>query len=248
MSLHSFVRKAFSWIASGACAITLSGCQGALFNPNHSQVRIIDVSPDAPDLDVYQNSSAIAYRMGFGTITSYVAVDPGAYTTTATMSGTRQALASSKVMMAAAEQYTVLIGNFSSNMQQFVLKDQSQPAPSGQIALRFIGQAARIGPVDIYLTPAGQKLTAVAPVVTNVSFGANTGYLNFPAGSYTLVMLPAGELPGGDTEAAYTGAQVSYASGSASTIVLIDQQRLSEPPDLQVIIAPDYVPAANQPR
>ena len=227
------------------CIVFLSGCQGMLFSPSRSQVRIIDVSPDAPEIDVYQNSSAIAYRMAFGTITSYVPIDPGAYTTTATISGTRQTLASSKATFATAGQYTVLIGNFSAGLQQAMFKDQNKPAPPGQIALRFINQTTHVNAVDIYLVPSGQKISEVKPVVTNSRFGINTGYINIPAGTYTLIMELAGTMPASDTEAAYSGAQITYASGSASTIVLVDQPNLSSGPDLQVILAPDYVTSTS---
>jgi hypothetical protein len=242
LSLHSFTSKAFVWIASGIGVVLLSGCQGMLLSPSRSQVRIIDVSPDAPELDVYQNSSAIAYRLAFGTITSYVPVDPGAYTTTAMMSGTRQALTSSKATFTTAGQYTVLIGSSSASLQQKMLKDQNRPAPPGQVALRFINQATRVGPVDIYLIPAGQKVTDVRPIVIASGFGGNTGYLNVPAGTYTLVMEAAGTVPAGDTDAMYAGAQIVYAAGSAGTVILIDQSSLSAKNDLQLILASDYVP------
>lgn len=214
-----------------------------LFSPSRSQVRIIDVSPDAPEMDVYQNSSGIAYRLAFGTITSYVPIDPGAYTTTATVSGSRQTLVSSKATFTTAGQYTVLIGNFSAGLQQATFKDQNKPAPAGQTALRFINQTTNVNAVDIYLVPSGQKVTDVKPTATNSHFGSNTGYINLPAGTYTLIMEPAGTMPANDTEAAYSGAQVTYASGSASTIVLVDQSHLSSGPGIQVILAPDYVPS-----
>lgn len=238
MSLHSFIRTATVWMASGICVAGLSGCQGALSTANRPQVRIIDVSPDAPEVDVYQNSSVLAYRLGFGTITSYVAVEPGTYTTRAAMTGTRQTLASSKATLASMGQYTVLIGNYTSSLEQVTLKDQNQPAPPGHVALRFVDQATLGGPVDIYLVPAGQRLNSVKPTVTKTSFGANTGYLNLPAGTYTLEVVPAG-----GTEALYTGAQVTYASGSASTVVLVDQREES---GVQVILAPDYVPPSAE--
>jgi hypothetical protein len=243
LSLHCFTRKASCWIAWGICAVLLSGCQGMVSSTSRSQVRVMDVSPDAPEIDIYQNSSAIAYRLAFGTITSYVPVEPGTYTTTATMSGTRQTLTSSKATLATAGQYTVLIGNFSSNLQQLVLKDQSQPTPHGQIALRFLHQAARAGSVDIYLLPPGHRLTSASPTLSNVSFGANSGYVNLPAGTYTLVMVSAGTGLTSETEPAYSGSQLTYAPCSASTVVLVEQQSFTKQPELQAIIAPDYVPA-----
>jgi Domain of unknown function (DUF4397) len=240
MSLYVLLRRAASLAAAGVCALMLSGCQGIVSSTTGAQVRIIEASPDAPGLDIYQNNAAIAYNLGFGTITSYVPIDPGTYTTAATAAGSKQVLSSSKGTFATASQYTVLIGNLAASLQQLTLKDQSQPAPSGQIALRFIDQATRIGALDIYLVPPGKKLTEVAAVVTNISFNTNTGYLNIPTGTYTLVMVPTGTIPASDTIATYTGAQVTYTGGSASTVILIDQQLVTTP-GMQVIIAPDYI-------
>jgi hypothetical protein len=240
MSLHVFLRNAVSLTAAAVCAIVLSGCQGIVASQSGSQVRIIDASPDAPGIDIYQNNAAIAYNLGFGTITSYVPIDPGVYTTTATVAGTKQVLSSSKGTFVTATQYTVLIGNSAASLQQLTLKDQSNAAPSGQIALRFIDQATRIGALDIYLVPPGKKLTDVTPVVTNINFNVNTGYLNIPTGTYTLVMVPTGTIPSSTTVATYIGAQITYTGGSASTVILIDQQLITTP-GLQVIIAPDYV-------
>lgn len=220
--------------------VALTGCQGLVSSPSSSQVRIIDVSPDAPNLDIYQSHDALAYSLGFGTITSYVPVTPGTYTIAANSAGTAQVVSSAKNTFVPSTQYTVLIGNTATN-SQLTLKDQSQPAPAGQIALRFIGQAPRSGAVDIYLLPSGQTLADIRPLATNVSLGANTGYLNAPAGTYTLVMLPSGTPTIGATPAAYSGTRVSYADGSACTIILIDQRQISGY-HLQIITADDYDP------
>lgn len=241
LSLHFFTRRVTCGIATAICVTLLSGCQGMLTNPSRTKVRIIDVSADAPEMDVYQNSSAIAYRLAFGTITSYVPVDPGVSNAMATMAGTRQAVARSRATLASAGQYTILIGNFSSSLEQVVLQDQDKPAPAGKTALRFLNQAAQEGPVDLYLVPAGQKVTDVAPAIRGSSFGANTGYLNFPAGTYTLIVEPAGTVPRNDTDALYSGAQVAYVPGSASTIVLCERRSDSKQ-EMQAIVAPDYIP------
>jgi hypothetical protein len=224
-----------------AALIVLTGCQGLIGNPSNSQVRIIDVSPDAPSLDIYQSHDALAYSLGFGTITSYVPITPGTYNIAANSTGTAQAISSAKNTFLPSTQYTVLIGSTSANPQQLTLKDQNQPAPSGQIALRFIGQAARTGPVDIYLVPPGQTLADARPIATNVNIGVNTGYLNIPTGTYTIVMLAAGAIPIETALPAYTGTQVAYSDGSAHTIILIDQL-LVRGYHLKVITADDYDP------
>lgn len=237
---RSLLLKTLGCAVLGTVTILLSGCQGIVNSPTASQVRIIDASPDAPGLDIYQNNVAIAYNLGFGTLTSYVPIDPGTYTTTAAAAGTKQVLSSNKASFMTGSQYTILIGNVAASLQQLTLKDQAQPAPSGQIALRFIDQATRIGGLDAYFVPAGKKLTDVTPIATDINFNVNTGYLNIPSGTYTLVLLPAGTVPTSTTVATYTGPQVTYTQGSATTIILIDQQLVTTP-GLQVLSAPDYV-------
>lgn len=238
-ALRLTVRRA-ALLAALPLLSVLSGCQAVVSSPTASQLRIIAASPDAPGLDMYEGNSVIAYNLGFGTVTSYISTDPGTFTISADIAGSKQALASAKGTFSPSNQYTVLIGNFSADLQELVLKDQAQAAPSGQISLRFIDQATRIGAIDIYLVPMGQKFTAVTPLTTNVTFPVNTGYLNVPTGTYTLVIVPTGTIPTSSTVATYTGAQITYTGGSVTTVVLIDQQLVTTP-GLQVITAPDYV-------
>jgi Domain of unknown function (DUF4397) len=236
-----FTRCTAQVIATAAVLGLLTGCQNIAANTTSSQLRIITASPDAPGLDIYANSSAVAYNLGFGTITSYIPIDAGTYTITTNSAGTKQVLSSSKVSLGDSAQYTDLIGNSAASLQQTILKDQSQAAPSGQIALRFVDQATRISAQDIYLIPSGQKLVNVAPLVTNITFGINTGYLNIPTGAYSIVMVPTGTIPTSTTTATYAGPLVTYSAGSAATIILIDQQLITTP-GLQVITAPDFIP------
>jgi hypothetical protein len=225
--------------------LALTGCQAIVSSAPEAQIRIVHAIPDAagPGLDIYQGPNAIAFNLGFGTITSYVPLTPGVYTINADTAGSKQVLSSAKATFAPSTQYTVLLGNSVNSTQQLTFTDQNQPAPSGQIALRFIDQATRLTAVDIYLVPAGQKLAAVTPIVTGVLFGTNTGYLNVPAGTYSLIMLPAGTVPV-SSAANYTGPQVTYSVGSARTVILIDQP-LATTPGLQVITAQDFDPPGS---
>jgi hypothetical protein len=243
--LLQLARPSARLIAAAAILATLTGCQ-AINSAPQSQVRVIAASSDTPSFDLYRGPNAVAFNLDFGTVTSYIPLSPGADTISAETAGTRQVLSSSKATLAASTQYTVLIGNSVSSLQQLTLVDQNQPAPQGQVALRVIDQATRVGAVDLYLVPAGQKFTAVTPLISGVLFGSNTGYLNVPAGTYTLVVIPTGTAPVSTTAPTYTGPQVTYSTGSACTIILIDQQ-LATTPGIRVITAEDYtpIPATN---
>jgi hypothetical protein len=138
----------------------------------------------------------------------------------------------------------VLAGNISASLQMTVLKDQSFPAPAGQVALRFLDQATHAGAVDIYLVPPGSTIGRVSPIDTGLSFSSNTGYIDAPSGTYSILVLPAGAVPSSAATPIYSGSQVSYPGGSARTILLIDQ-RPAAPLGLQVIVADDYDSATS---
>lgn len=235
-------RRALMLTALAASAASLTGCATISSSPAESQVRIIDASPDAPGLDVYQGSGILAYNLGLGTITSYVSLTPGTYGILVDSAGTHQQLVSAPGTFSTGSQYTVLIGNYANSLQELVLKDQAQAAPTGQIDVRFIDQSTRAGALDLYLIPTGSTLLTVRPVLTNITFNVNTGYMGVPAGTYTLVALPAGTIPTATTVTSYSGAAISYSSGSARTIVLIDQQLITTP-GIQAIVAKDFDPA-----
>ena len=89
----------------------------------------------------------------------------------------------------------------------------------------------------------GSVITAVRPTLTGFTLGSNTGYFTIPAGSYTLIALPAGTVPTTSAATAYTGSALAYPSTGVRTVVLIDQTA-STASGLQVVLANDYDPNA----
>jgi hypothetical protein len=219
--------------------LSLVGCQSITGSATISQIRIIDASPDAPGLDFYEGTVPITYNLGFGNVTSYIAIAPGTYNFAADSTGTKLALASASATLAPSNQYTLLISNVAASIQATVLKDQSNSAPGGQVALRFLDESVAVGAVDIYMVPTGAAITTVAPILTNQTFSANSGYVDIPVGSYKIVIYPTGTTPIATTVATYTGSTVTYSSGSAATVILLDNKILNSPA-LQVVTAQDY--------
>jgi len=234
-----FTKRAGSLAALTLLLLTLPGCQSITGNPNVSEIRIVDTSPDAPGLDIYQGTNILAYNLGLGTITSYVSTTPGTYGIIADSAGTKQQLISAQATLLNGGEYTVLVGNYLNSLQEIVLKDQSTPAPSGQINVRFVDQSTRAGALDLYLVPSGSTLATVKPAMSNITFNVNTGYVNIPTGTYTLMALPAGTIPTATSTTLYTGPSVTYSSGAARTFFLVDQQLITTP-GVQVVIGDDY--------
>lgn len=248
VNLFQSSRSSGPWcrcFAAGAVCgllLSLSGCAMVPGSPNVAQVRLIDASPDAGGLDVYQGNSAMAYNLRQGTITSYVPLAPGDYAMHVTGAGNRTRIASAAGTFLTSGQYTVLVGNSLNALTETILRDQTTAAPAGQVSLRVLDQATRAGAVDLYLVPLGVTVALVKPVLTNVAFGTNTGYFSEPAGTYTIVAVPAGTAPA-TAGTSYTGAALQYLSGSARSIVLIDTPAAGTP-GLQVILTSDYDPLA----
>jgi hypothetical protein len=240
-------RRALRLGLSAVLCATLPGCQS--INMSSAQLRVIDASPDAGAIDSYQNNEALAYNLDFGNVTSYAPMSPGAYTLAADRAGTRQALASVNRTLLAGKQYTEIVGNVAASLQPTLLLDKSTPAPPGEIQVRFVQQITRVGPVDVYLVPKnGGRLAANSPLIVNLAFGANSGYLTVPAGSYAIEVVPAGTTLVPATVTLLSGAQNEYASGAVRTVVLIDQEILGPhpaglTPGVNAIVADDYDPA-----
>jgi hypothetical protein len=226
-------------------AVGLSGCQGITMNS--AQLRVLDASPDAGVIDSYQNSAALAYNLGFGTMTSYIPMSPGVYNLASEKAGTRQILAASTETLAANKQYTEIIGAGLANLQQTLFLDESTPAPSGRIAVRVINATTRAGAVDVYLVPMApsfSKVMSASPLAVNLGVGANSGYIDQPEGTYAIDVVPTGTVLASSTVTLYSGAQVAYASGAVRTVVLIDQapvgtQHAALTPGVQAIVAED---------
>jgi hypothetical protein len=233
------------YAAALLAALGLSGCQGITMTS--AQLRVIDASPDAGVIDSYQNSSALAYNLAFGTMTSYIPMSPGAYNLAAVKAGTRQTLVASNETLAPNRQYTEIIGAGLANLQETFLLDQSTPAPAGRIAVRVINQTTRSGAVDVHLVPQASSLgkgSSLAPVAINLGFGANSGYIDLPEGTYAIDVVPTGTMLASSTTTLLSGAQLAYASGAVRTVVLIDQEtpgtlHAAVPPGVQAIVADD---------
>lgn len=228
-----------------AMLAAMGGCgQVNSSSTNIAQVRVIDASVDAGGLDVYAGNTALIYNLGFGTTTSYVPIVPSTYTLSADQTGTRSVLTSTRATFSPSLQYTLLVGNVAAGLQSMLLQDQSHAAPSGQIAIRLIDEATRIGAVDVYLVPSGGTLLTTMPAFTNVTFGSVGTYLDIATGTYSIVVVPAGTTPVAATVTSFSGASVAYPGGSVRTVILLDQ-RLVTTPGVQVITANDYDSAST---
>jgi hypothetical protein len=58
--------------------------------------------------------------------------------------------------------------------------------------LRIVHGSPAAGQVDVYLTAVGANIASLSPTYADLSFGADTGFRGFAAGSYALTITAAG--------------------------------------------------------
>jgi len=234
-------RHALRLGAAALAVSALSGCQSIDVNSsNAALVRVFNASVDSTGFDYYTGRTAIVYNLGFSYNTTYVPLNPGTQTVTTDQAQTTQVLASVAASLGSQKSYTLITGNVAANLQETIFADQNFAAPSGEIAVRIINEATRIGPVDVYLVASGGKLSNAIPLATGVSFGANTGYIDIPVGTYAVAVLPTGTPPGSGATL-FTGAQVNYPSSDATTVVVIDTP-LTTNPAANAVVLTDFQP------
>ncbi len=230
----------------------VAGCGSGGVGTPAAQVRVVHAAADTGSLDVYSgtagstgaaDSAGVAYNLSFGSVTSYAPVPVPASKLFAVPTGTRTAMAGTPFNRSKAKQYTLLIDDGdAAALHAEVFTDQSQPAAPGQASLRFVQEAAKADALDLYLVPVNTPAGKPPPLVLGISPGRNSGYMNVPAGTYTLYVMVHGMPLRTSGMTLYMGAATTYASGAAYTIVLMDQPA-ADIPAVQAVLLDDYVPA-----
>ncbi len=206
--------------------LPLPGCQSvANSSPSQTQVRVIDASYNAPAVDVDIATTPIAANVGAATFTNYAFLPPENSTVYVYPTGTTKGGVSVDGQFLVNEQHSVLITDSGKGYSAVLLTDQPAAAPAGYFSIRFLDQALKAGAVDIYLVPDGSKLADAKALFTNVGAQSVEAYTNVPAGTYTVVITPAGV-----TTTPSATASLQFEAGQVRTALIMDAQLTTNPP------------------
>ena len=167
-----------------------------------ANVRVAHFSPDAPNVDVYVDDSETLSDVPFRAISDYLELPAGAHTVTITAAGDADTVAfEGEVTVAADTDYTIAaIGELSSEDSEFrplVLEDDNSEVGSDTARVRLVHAAPDAPAVDV--TAAGGDTV----LFDGVPFG-ESGYVEVPAGTYTLGVRGDTDSNDGDVVAEYT--------------------------------------------
>ena len=192
-------------------SVTLFSCSKATNNQTVTPVSVlsvIDVSPDAPALDFYENSTvintnAITYGSGLAYFNSYA----GNVAFSFNGNGTSTKLAADNVTLTANHYYTLLLTNSIKTPDFILLADTLVSSGQTNSSIRFINASANAPAVDVVVKKGSVLISNIAyksytkfvaaPVMTNdtlqvLQAGTSTVLATLPnitfesAGAYTI--------------------------------------------------------------
>jgi hypothetical protein len=153
-----------------------------------AEIRVLHLSPDAPAVDVFLNQamqpavSGLAFLDGTG----YVSLDPGNYRIDVSANGdspSESVLTVPTVDLQDKGRYTAVAYGTLASIRALALVDDDSNLAASNIRVRAIHTAADVGQVDIWNIPANGS---PAVLYSDVDFGVAGGYLDLPAGAYTI--------------------------------------------------------------
>jgi hypothetical protein len=173
-----------------------------------AEVRVIHASPDAPAVSVFANESFAAPLVpclefpGYAgaaaatcpTFTAYVPVLPPASVKSVQVTpyGNSGVIAiNASLALAAGTYYSVYAVGDLASIAPLVLTDDTRRIAT-EAKLRLVHASPSAGNVDIYLT-ASSSIAGAAPVLKNVPFKADSGFLPVAAGAYYVTITPTGK-------------------------------------------------------
>jgi hypothetical protein len=228
---------ALAAIVSLGAALGLSSCTNVAGFSQPSLVRVIDASFIAPAVNIYVANTLFAGNVGEGYISNYGTIrpSPAAVIKVAQANGGATLVTAAATLNAGAQHSVFITDNGASPTayRVTVLEDQQTPAAAGHSAFRFLNQAPRTGPVDVYMVPGATTLANTIPICTNLPVGSTCGYVGFASQSVTMVITPTGTIT-----PKFTSTALGLTGGEVRTIVIVDSQLTSDPP-VQVVIAKD---------
>ncbi len=201
---------------SGAAEIVNAGSPAA--------IRVIHNSPDAPAVDVVVNDDFnapliedLTFPNAAPNFTDFVEVPADTYNIKVTVANMPGMIAIDEdLTFEAGLEYSVYATDFLANITPVLIEDDRRPVATGA-KVRIIHGSPTAQDVDIYVTAPGTDISTVAPLLEDVPFGADTGYLPLAAGTYTVtVTAPDSTTP------AIGPADITVADGGVYTAVARD--------------------------
>lgn len=195
MTLPSKLRRRFLATAAISATALASGCKVNSINsfPSHpASVRVMNLMPDVPAIDLSINGSPAFTNVAFESITGYQSYDNRTTSFGVSVSGTTTQLSTFSFPLAGDQPYTVVVYGALGSPQLTMVAEIGDAPSNGNIQLTIFNASPNAGSIDVYVTTPGVDLGTVNPNYYNVSYGGTTTSQQFPPGAYQIRLTSQG--------------------------------------------------------
>lgn len=165
---------------------------GSKSNGN-ANLRIVNLIPDAPSVSVQLGTNPpLVTGLLFQQFTQYLGVPGGSQDFMVSANG-GQSFAINQTNSMGSGNYSYIVYAPVVSATGMLVNENNLPTPnSGTFNFRVINVAAGIGPIDVYLTPAGTDINSTSPTIANIGLGGVSLFVSVNTGSYELRVTATG--------------------------------------------------------
>jgi hypothetical protein len=184
-------------VSGGPAAVTVvaineAGSADLLDISTPTGLRVGHLSPDTDPVDIVVDGGVYLNDVPFPVVSDIDRLPADTYAVSITSAdGGTIAYGPENLELGAGILHTVLATDVNANLTVDILTDDPRPVAL-YAKVRIYHASPSAGNVDIYVTAVGADINDEMPTLTDVPFGANTGYLALDEGTYDVTVTPTG--------------------------------------------------------
>ena len=158
-----------------------------------TNLRFINLSPNAGALDVYANSSLVVGNVGYGSASSYQSINAASTAVSFTQAGTTSMIGSGTVAFNANSYYSAIVYDSVATIKGNLFQDDRTAPPTGKAFIRFFDYANVNSSIDILrsgTTPV--KLFSSRNYIDHITTLSYISYIAIDPGIFNVSAVVAG--------------------------------------------------------
>ncbi len=183
------MRRFWSLFLPLLLALTVGSCKVTSINyfpPHPAQVRVLNLLPGIPAVDVLINGAPMYSGVAFQSATAYLSLENAVQQATVNIAGTTTLLAQGSFPLAGDQPYTFTITGTPNQPVINLLQEVASVPTNGSVLISAFNAASNAASVDIYTGPPGFDITNIAPTYFGLNYNGTTNNVSFSPGTYQI--------------------------------------------------------------
>ncbi|MDQ2780532.1 MAG: DUF4397 domain-containing protein [Pseudomonadota bacterium] len=186
------IKSGYARALVGLVWVGLLAACGQVADVSKAHVRLVNASPAYPQLDLYVDNELRSSAVGYGVDSGTLDIAPGKAASELRRSGETGTVISFTPSLSRDKDYTLLAYGREGALQTVLLDENNSEPDTGKARLRVINAAPDAGPVDVFVTTPGQRITDASPLQANAAVGTLGSFVTVDSGTRQLRVTATG--------------------------------------------------------